>query len=59
MSTQEIDKKIASLKEELDNVKGTECECYQRIVGYFRNIKNWNAGKAGEYKERKQFALPS
>lgn len=58
MSTQEIDKKIASLKEELDNVKGTPCEMYSRIVGFYRSVRNWNAGKKEEYASRKEFALP-
>ena len=38
-------KRIAELEKELENVKGTECEIYSRIVGYFRPIKQWNDGK--------------
>jgi len=55
----EIETKIVALREELNDVKGTKCECYQRVVGYYRNINNWNVGKAEEYKERVPFALPS
>jgi hypothetical protein len=55
----EIEAKLVSLKEELTGAEGTKCECYQRVVGYYRNIGNWNAGKAEEYKERKAFALPA
>jgi len=28
------------------------CEVYSRIVGYLRPVKNWNAGKQEEFKER-------
>jgi anaerobic ribonucleoside-triphosphate reductase len=58
MSKQEIETKIANLKEEYQNVKGTKCECYQRVVGYYRNVNNWNIGKVEEYKDRKEFAFP-
>ena len=34
-----------------------ETEVYSRIVGYFRPVKNWNAGKKQEYKERKVFKV--
>jgi ribonucleoside-triphosphate reductase len=32
-----------------------ETEVYSRIVGYYRPIKQWNAGKAEEFKFRKEF----
>jgi len=32
-----------------------DCEVFSRIVGYFRPIKNWNAGKAEEFKLRKTY----
>ncbi len=51
----EIDRKIAELKESIDSVKGTETEVYTRIVGYYRSVKNWNLGKKEEYKVRKTF----
>ena len=35
---------------------GEENEIYTRIVGYFRPIKNWNAGKQEEFKDRLEFA---
>ena len=34
---------------------GKPTEVYSRIVGYYRNVKNWNAGKAEEYHGRKEF----
>lgn len=45
-------------------IKGTVKECpechketevFSRIVGYYRPIKNWNKGKAAEFKERRVF----
>lgn len=32
-----------------------ETEVYSRITGYYRPVKNWNAGKTQEYKERKLY----
>ena len=34
-----------------------ETEVYSRITGYYRPIKNWNDGKAKEYKMRKLYDL--
>lgn len=34
---------------------GAETEIYERIVGYYRPRKNWNAGKKAEEKERVSF----
>lgn len=31
---------------------GKEAEVYSRITGYYRPVKNWNDGKAQEYKNR-------
>ena len=56
-SVQELDKEIADVQKELADVHGTETEVYARIVGYYRAIKNWNKGKAEEFKHRKNFAL--
>ncbi len=36
---------------------GKEAEVYSRITGYYRPVKNWNDGKAQEYKERKVYDL--
>ncbi|MCR5565059.1 MAG: ribonucleoside triphosphate reductase, partial [Gammaproteobacteria bacterium] len=32
-----------------------ETEVYSRITGYYRPLKNWNAGKTQEFKERKEY----
>lgn len=37
---------------------GKETEVYSRVVGYHRPVKNWNRGKAAEFKERKAFEVP-
>ena len=34
---------------------GAETEVYSRITGYYRPVKNWNDGKAQEFKERKEY----
>ncbi|MEM2974287.1 MAG: ribonucleoside triphosphate reductase [Candidatus Micrarchaeia archaeon] len=34
---------------------GKETEVYSRVVGYYRPVKNWNAGKVEEFKRRKMF----
>lgn len=36
---------------------GCETEVYSRITGYYRPVKNWNDGKAKEYKMRKTYEL--
>ena len=34
---------------------GKETEVYSRITGYYRPVKNWNAGKTQEFKDRKTY----
>ena len=36
---------------------GERCEVYSRITGYYRPVRNWNDGKAQEYKERKLYDI--
>jgi len=55
MEKNEILSEIEKLEQELVNVKGTKCEVYSRIVGYFRPVKQWNNGKQEEFYERKMF----
>lgn len=54
-TVEEIDAEIEQVKKELAECKGTGCEVYTRIVGYYRALKNWNAGKREEYKQRRVF----
>jgi hypothetical protein len=37
----------------------TACECWTRVMGYFRPISAWNPGKQAEHRERRRFRLPS
>lgn len=53
----ELDEQIAQVRSELENVHGTQTEVYARIVGYYRAVRNWNRGKADEFKKRKMFEL--
>lgn len=54
-SVAEIDRDIASVRAEMQDVHGTSTEVYARIVGYYRSVRNWNPGKREEYKHRKLF----
>ena len=57
MTLLEIECEIAKTKEELKQVHGSPCEVYARIVGYYRNVSNWNKGKRDEFNNRKMFDL--
>ncbi len=35
------------------------CEVYSRVVGYIRPVTQWHKGKKEEYKERKEFKVPT
>lgn len=54
----ELERKLADLRAELDRVEGRPTEVYSRIVGYYRSVRNWNAGKRAEYSRRRTFAMP-
>ena len=53
-----IEARIAELRGELSRAEGTPTEVYSRIVGYYRSVRNWNAGKREEYGERLAFDMP-
>ena len=55
--TPEIQIKIQKLEEDKKAIQGTPCEVYARIVGYYRAVKNGNAGKSHEYKDRVNFIV--
>lgn len=50
-----LEKEISETEAQLQDVHGTECEVYARIVGYYRAVKNWNKGKKEEYSMRAMF----
>lgn len=52
----EIEAEIEATRRELEDARGADCEVYTRIVGYYRSVKNWNAGKREEYNARKLYA---
>jgi hypothetical protein len=54
-----IEERIALLKGQLDEAEGTPTEVYSRIVGYYRSVRNWNAGKREEYGQRLVFDMPA
>lgn len=49
--------KLAELKSQLLTVEGTPTEVYSRIVGYYRSVRNWNAGKRAEYGVRRTYEV--
>jgi len=50
---QVVETKISDLKKELNEVHGSKCEVYSRVVGYLRPVQNWNKGKKEEFAMRK------
>jgi anaerobic ribonucleoside-triphosphate reductase len=52
---EEIDKEIKALEEKFAQTEGRPAEVYSRIVGYYRDTRAWNPGKAQEFTERKTF----
>ncbi len=51
--------RLAELKAQLISVEGSPTEVYSRIVGYYRSVRNWNAGKREEFGKRREYAFPS
>lgn len=56
MTQTEINAKIAELEGALAQPGQYPTEIYTRIVGYYRSLANWNAGKREEYNHRQTFA---
>jgi hypothetical protein len=54
---QAVEQRIAELNNELVHAEGTPAEVYSRIVGYYRSVRNWNAGKREEYAQRLLFVM--
>jgi len=59
MDKKAIEARIAELRDELGRAEGTPTEVYSRIVGYYRSVRNWNAGKREEYGKRLVFDMPT
>ena len=43
---------------EIDDEERTEVEVWSRVMGYYRPVSDWNAGKKQEYLERRLFNMP-
>ena len=43
---------------ELDDKERTRCEIWSRVMGYYRPVSAWNAGKQSEQAERVTFREP-
>lgn len=50
---QVIETKISDIKKEMQEVHGTKCEVYSRVVGYLRPVQGWNKGKKEEFALRR------
>ena len=56
MRTKEvIDAEILKNRIEFDKATGIKTEVYTRIVGYYRNVDNFNIGKKEEFRERIEY----
>ena len=55
MTKTEIETKIAELEALKAHPGEFPTEIYTRIVGYYRSLANWNAGKREEYNHRQTF----
>jgi len=51
--------RLAELKASLLTVEGSPTEVYSRIVGYYRSVRNWNAGKREEFAKRREYSFPT
>jgi ribonucleoside-triphosphate reductase len=56
MTTTEIESRIHEIEDALAAPGHYPTEIYTRIVGYYRSLANWNAGKREEYDHRQTFA---
>jgi len=55
MTTTEVQTRIAELEARAATPGHHPTEIYTRIVGYYRSLANWNAGKREEYNHRVTF----
>jgi ribonucleoside-triphosphate reductase len=43
------------MEKQADKKCSLTTEVYSRVVGYFRPVQNWNAGKKEEFSDRKTY----
>jgi len=48
---------MTTRKKEQEQECSLPTEVYSRVVGYFRPVNNWNAGKKEEFKDRKTYVV--
>ena len=58
-SREQMVERLEGLKVRLLAAEGTPTEVYSRIVGYYRSVRNWNAGKREEFGNRVEYSFPS
>lgn len=56
-SKEQKEARLAELRNSLGTVEGTPTEVYSRIVGYYRSVRNWNAGKREEFGKRVEYSF--
>lgn len=44
-------------QQRINYLESLHTEVYSRIVGYYRNVNNWNEGKKQEFKERIEYSI--
>jgi hypothetical protein len=52
LTNKEVNQQITELEKQLVNVKGTPCEVWSRVCGFFRPVSAYNPGKREEFYER-------
>ncbi len=52
------DRETTAADVELDESERTRCEIWTRVMGYYRPVSMWNAGKQSEYADRRAFREP-
>ena len=57
MTNTEILKRIEELEKEYNEVEGSKCEVYSRIVGFITPLAQWHNGKQAEFKDRVMFKI--
>jgi anaerobic ribonucleoside-triphosphate reductase len=51
-------RKISDERAPLPESERQRCEIWTRVMGYYRPLSMWNAGKQSEYFDRKPFREP-
>lgn len=47
---------LKGVKIEVEDAERTEVEVWDRVMGYFRPVSDWNIGKQEEHKDRIRFS---